>query len=72
MSFVIIITLPDGSQSGFGPFGKKRSDEIEQQLHDVGVYYEGPIDGPQFEVNTIAIEKWPGIRQFKRELEENQ
>ena len=72
VTFIVFVTLPDGSMHGFGPFGFQRAAEIERQLEDLSVYHRGDIDGPEFSVDTIPITKWPGIRQYTKELEENQ
>jgi hypothetical protein len=69
LSYAIVLTAPDGTKSAYGPFASKRATEVEQQLQDITPWYSGPIGGPEFDIETVVISKWPGIRAFKKEIE---
>ena len=67
--YAVVLTSPDGTMMAYGPLGKAKTDKIVEQLQDVSPWYSGPIGGPEFDIATVVVEQWPGIRAFKKEIQ---
>lgn len=64
-NYVVVVNYETGGEECFGTFTQARANEVDQQLRDFSSHYNDN-DNPDFQVNAMPIQQWPGIRAFKK------